>query len=67
MAQSDIKKLSYREAMAEIERILAGLQGGDVDIDTLGEQVKRATALIAECRSRLVKAEAEVANVISEE
>ncbi len=67
MAQSDIKKLSYRGAMTEIEQILAELQGGDVDIDTLGGKVKRATALIAECRARLLKAESDVAKVISEE
>ncbi len=69
MAQknSDIKKMGYREAMAEIERILASLQGGEVDVDTLGQSVGRASALIAECRARLVKAEAEVAKVITEE
>ena len=61
------KKISYADAMAEIEAILARFESEDFDIDTLSAQVKRATELIKLCRSRLRKAEDEVADVLKEE
>ncbi len=54
------KKISYAEALAEIEAIIAGFTDGDPDIDTLASRVKRASELIAFCKERLRKAEEEV-------
>ncbi len=55
---------SYGEAIAEIEAILARFSGGELDVDTLAAQVKRATELIAWCRVRLEKAEKDVAKAL---
>lgn len=52
--------ISYTEAMAEIERILATLQSADCDVETLATKVKRASELISLCRTKLRKAESEV-------
>jgi len=57
---------SYGEAIAEVEAILARFSGGELDVDTLAAQVKRATELIAWCRARLVKAENDVAEALGE-
>ncbi len=60
------KKLTYAEAVAEIEQILSRLRGEQIDVDTLAAEVKRATELIAQCKAQLtdvekaVKAELEV-------
>lgn len=54
----------YTEAMAEIEKILARFRNEEMDVDTLATEVKRATELIAECKSRLRKAEAEVKKIL---
>lgn len=51
---------SYGEAIAEVEAILARFAGGSLDVDTLADEVKRATGLIAWCRERLAKAEKDV-------
>lgn len=58
--------MTYGEAMAEIEEIIASLENGETDIDSLSVRVGRASELIALCRSRLRKAEEEVKRVFEE-
>lgn len=57
---------SYSEAIAEVEKILARFSGGELDVDTLAAQVKRATELIGWCRARLEKAEKDVAEALGQ-
>ena len=61
------REISYSEAMAEVEQILASLGDGAINIDTLSERVKRASELISLCRARLRKAEDEVTALLGEE
>lgn len=57
-------KLSYKEAMAEIEEIVAKLEDNQLDVDELSEQVKRVSCLIAFCKSKLHDTETEVENIL---
>ena len=41
------KEMTYAEAMAEIEKILARFRNEEMDVDSLAAEVKRATELIA--------------------
>ena len=59
-------EMSYKEAIAEIEAILKSLREEQNSIDTLSERVARATELIALCREKLRKAEADVNKVLEE-
>lgn len=54
----------YAEAIGEIERIVARFRNEQMDVDTLGAEVRRATELIAVCRERLRKAEEEVNKIL---
>ena len=58
------KALTYTEAAAEIEQILARLRSEELDVDTLAAQVARATELIARCKEQLLKTEAEVNRIL---
>ena len=58
------KQLTYGEATAQIEKILARLRSEEMDVDTLAAEVKRATELIASCKERLRKAAAEVNKIL---
>ena len=58
------KELTYTEAMAEIEKILARLRSEEMDVDGLAAEVKRATELIASCKARLRNAEEKVNKVL---
>ena len=61
-----IMELSYKEAITEIEAILRSLREEQNSVDTLAERVARATELIALCRTKLRKAESDVAKVLEE-
>ena len=58
------KELTYAEARAEIEKILGRLRSEEMNVDGLAAEVKRATELIASCKARLRKAEADVNKVL---
>lgn len=60
------KQISYTEAMAEIEKILAELRSENTDVDTLAEKVARASALIEMCKKRLRTTEQEVRKLFEE-
>lgn len=61
------KKISYSEAIREVEAILEKLNNEELDVDQLAEQVKRAGELIGVCKEKLRKAEEDVAKVIKKE
>lgn len=54
------KKITYAEAIAEIEQILGRMKQEQTSVDTLVADVKRATELIDMCRERLVDVEATI-------
>ncbi len=58
------RNLSFGEAVAEVEDILSGLEDDNVDIDKLGEEVRRAVELIQVCRGKLEKTDAEVRQLV---
>lgn len=55
---------SYAEATAEIERILARFRNEEIAVDELAAEVRRATELIALCKERLMKTEAEIEKIL---
>ncbi|MFQ5655591.1 MAG: exodeoxyribonuclease VII small subunit [Planctomycetota bacterium] len=62
--QKQNEKLTYREAAAEIDRILEGIESEEeLDIDELAGQVERAAELIRFCSDRLTRAEMRVKTV----
>ena len=56
----------YAEALTELEGIFRELEGDTVDIDHLGERVRRAATLIRLCRSRIDAARMEIEQVVAE-
>ncbi|MFI3282985.1 MAG: exodeoxyribonuclease VII small subunit [Rikenellaceae bacterium] len=58
------KTIKYEEAIAQIDEILKRIRSGEISVDELSAEVKRATELITLCRERLHKAEAEVKSII---
>ena len=59
-------EVSYADAVAELEAIVAGLDGVDVDVDALTQRVARAAELIALCRERIGATRLEVERILSD-
>ncbi len=58
------KVVKYEDAILQIEGILKNIRSGEISVDELSSEVKRATELITLCRERLHKAEDEVKKII---
>lgn len=61
------EKITYAEAVAEIEDILAKMNDNELDIDQLGAYVERASTLITLCKDKLLKAQKQVEKVMKSE
>jgi len=59
-----VKELTYNEAFAELDGILKLMQSDQCDIDRLAALTRRATELIAECRSRLTATDQELKSIL---
>ena len=60
------KKLSYAQAIEELEGVINDIEAENIDVDVLAEKVKRATYLIKFCKNNLRTTEKEVKKVLSE-
>jgi exodeoxyribonuclease VII small subunit len=59
-------KLTYTEAIVELETIVEEIENEDISVDDLSEKVKRASELIRLCKTKLTKTEQEVNEVLKE-
>jgi exodeoxyribonuclease VII small subunit len=55
---------SFRAAMDELEGILERIEGEEIDIDRLAEELRRAAQLLDLCRGKIRKAEVEVTQIV---
>ncbi len=58
------EKLSYREAMERVEKIINSIEQEKTDVDELSDMVREASSLIAMCQEKLRKTEMEVKTVL---
>lgn len=60
------RKISYQDAMLEIEDIVSEIENDSLDVDELSDKVKRVSKLIKICKDKLYKTEKEVAEILDE-
>lgn len=54
------ENITYEAALAELERIVASVESGELPIDKLTVQLKRAQELLAFCKTQLTQVETDV-------
>ena len=60
------KKVTYAQAINELEGIIEEIEAERIDIDSLAKKVKRATYLINFCKDSLRTTENDVKKILSE-
>jgi len=60
------KEFSFSEAVVEIDKILREIESGDLDVDKLAGEVKRASELIRQCQKKLRTTEEEINNIFKD-
>jgi exodeoxyribonuclease VII small subunit len=59
-------EFSFNNAVNEIESILHNIESGDLDIDKLAVEVKRASELIKQCQKKLRTTEEEINSIFKD-
>jgi exodeoxyribonuclease VII small subunit len=57
-------ELKYEDALRQIEQIVEKLENNELDIDTMGEQLKTAQKLIRLCKDKLTKTDDEIKKIL---
>ncbi|PXV62520.1 exodeoxyribonuclease VII small subunit [Dysgonomonas alginatilytica] len=60
------KDKSYTEAIQELQEILDKLESGDMEVDVLAEEIKRASTLLKLCKDKLYKTDAEIKKILDD-
>jgi exodeoxyribonuclease VII small subunit len=60
----DVSALSFEEALAELERIVRSLEGGQQKLEDAILAYERGTALRRHCETKLMEVEARVAALV---
>lgn len=61
------REMKYETAMRQLEDIAAKMEKGELDIDSLCEQLKTAQKLIGQCRDKLTKTDEEINKILKSE
>ena len=59
-----ISGLSFEDALAELERIVRGLEGGQLKLEDAIGQYERGAALRRHCEAKLAEADARVQAIV---
>ena len=60
MTENQQKKMTFEQAMDTVERIVAGIEGGEISLEESIEKYAEGTALIKQCRAILDAAEKKI-------
>ena len=63
MAEAEISTLNFETALAELEQIVARLEGGKVDLEDSLKIYERGEALRKHCAAKLAEAEARIEKI----
>lgn len=61
-----VDRLTYAQAVNELDAILRSMQNDSCDIDQLTVYTRRAAELMAECRKRLTATDRELQAILAE-
>ena len=61
------KEQKYEAAMRQLEDIAAKMETGELDIDSLSEQLKTAQKLIKQCKDKLTKTDEDIRKILGSE
>ena len=58
------KEKTYSECINELEDILERIENGDLEVDVLTEEIKKASEFIKSCKEKLYKADEEIRKIL---
>ena len=59
--------MKYEEAVGQLEAIVRRMETGELDLDSLAEELKKAQKLIKMCKDKLTKTDEEIKKMLEKE
>lgn len=59
------RETKYEAAMSQLEEIVKKMENGELDVDSLSEQLKTAQKLIKLCKDKLTKTDDEIQKILA--
>lgn len=59
-----MKNIKYEEAVKQLETIVDKMENGDLDIDSMTEELKKAQMLIKLCKNKLKHTDEEIRKLL---
>lgn len=59
-----MEKINYEEAVHQLEAIVDKMENGEMDLESMTAQLKKAQELIKLCKNKLTKTDAEIEKLI---
>ncbi len=60
------KEIKYEQALTQLEEIVVQMENDELNIDELGEQLKKAQKLVKLCKDKLTKTDEEIKKILTE-
>lgn len=60
------KEFNYEKSVAQLESIVHRMESGEMDIDSLCDELKTAMSLIKQCKDKLTKTDEEIKKLLEE-
>ena len=62
-----MKDIKYEEAVRQLEKIVDKMESGELDIDTMAAQLKKAQELVKLCKDKLKRTDADIQKLLEKE
>lgn len=62
----ELEKMTYSQAIAELETIVKEMQGGNCSIDNLSKYTSRSLELLKICKAKLLTTDEELKKILAE-
>ena len=61
-----MKKLNYEEAVKQLEEIVEKMESGELDLDSMTTQLKKAQELVKLCKNRLMQTDQDIQGLLED-
>lgn len=62
-----MKDIKYEEAVRQLEKIVDKMESGELDIDSMAAQLKKAQELVKLCKDKLKRTDADIQKLLKKE
>ena len=62
-----MKDIKYEEAVRQLEKIVDKMESGELDIDSMAAQLKKAQELVKLCKDKLKRTDADIPKLLEKE